>query len=194
MTVRCDAFALLAGFLKAGQITRAATLGLPDFAADTLATAGFDLVGECNDFHFWERTFWLMHCQRHVQLGYKRYFQASQDLGDGFDFAPGIRLTSVIRRCLAGRALQVYFWDDWREGAVIVDEGFVIRFNLKCRRGAYQVCTLECDLPSFGVTGRVSTNGVRATLHACNPVALPVPRHAPVAYRHLRRALLQRSS
>ena len=193
MTVRCDSFALLAGFLKAGQITRAATLGLPDFAADTLAKAGFDLIGESADFHFWERAYWVAHGQRRVQLGYKRYFQACRDLGDGFDFAPGIRLTTVIRRCLLGRALQVYFWDDWREGAVVVDENFVIRFNLECLRGAYQVRTLEYDLPSFGVNGRVSTNGVRATMQPCNLVALPVPRQAPAAYRHLRRALLRRS-
>ena len=192
MTVRCDSFALLAGFLKAGQIARATTFGLQDFSADTLATAGFDLIGERDDFHFWERAFWAEHGQRRIQLGYKRYFQASQDLGDGFDFPPGVRLTSVIRRCLAGRPLKIYFSDDWREGALIVDEDFVIRFNLKCQRGTYQVRTLECDRPSFGVAGRISTNGVRTTLHACDLVALPVPRRAPAAYRHLRRELLRR--
>lgn len=191
MTIRCDSFALLAGFMKAGQIAWAATFGLQDFAADTLAKADFDLIGEHDDFHFWERAFWVVHGQRRVQLGYKRYFQASQDLGDGFDFAPGVRLTTVIRRCLLGRVLQVYFWDDWREGAVVVDENFVIRFNLECLRGAYQVRTLECDLPSLGVTGRVSTNGVRATMQPCDLVALPLPRQAPAAFRHLRRELLR---
>jgi hypothetical protein len=145
--------------------------GLEAFSADELAAKGYELIGDPTDFHFYEKSHATAYHRQAQEVILKCYFFNQQRLGSGFSIVRGVRLASLLRHCKRleqqGKGtrpnLAWYFSDDKKEGAVILNDRHVMRFNQWSHKGAYQVATLESDFDSSNPLGQAATRSVKHT-------------------------------
>jgi hypothetical protein len=171
--------------------------GLTSFSPDELISNDFERVGEGDDYHFFEKLYCISHRNRDVAVVFKLYFYRCQQVGSGFDVLKGVRLTSLLtshmrfdqrQPDMQPRPLELYFSQDRKEGAVILQDSIVVRFSHSKKREGYQVDTLESDSDKSGTLNKVATNTIRHTmyLYDLEPQA-PVPnaRSASAGLRRL---------
>lgn len=189
-------FALLERHLNDSTLEHPPLFGLEAFSADELAAKGYELIGDPADFHFYEKSHTTVCHRRAQEVILKCYFFNQQRLGSGFNLVRGVRLTTLLKYLngLAGKChrLAFYFSHDKTEGAVILDDRQVLRFNQWSAKGAYLVATLESDFDSSNPLGRMATEAVKKTFeqHSLEwePHEARNPRH-PAAFRRLARAM-----
>lgn len=186
--------------LQDSTLKHSRLFGLESFSAAELAAKGYERVGEPQEFHQYEKICTTRYHQRTLEVLFKCYFLDRQRVGSGFSLAPGARLTSVLkyRKRLAAQQnlppsqLAFHFSDDKQEGAVILDDRHVMRFNQWSRQGAYLLATLESDFNLENPLGRAATGSVKYTLehHSLESMLAEArnPRH-PAAFRRLAEAL-----
>ncbi|WMN15774.1 hypothetical protein QL104_20705 [Pseudomonas piscis] len=186
--------------LQDATLKHSSLFGLERFSAAELAAKGYERVGDPRDFHLYEKNCATRNHQRTLEVGFKCYFRDRQLVGSGFSLSPGARLTSMLkyRKRLAARdnippsQLAFYFSGDKKEGAVILDDRHVMRFNQWSHQGAYLIATLESDLDLSNPLGRTSTKAVKMTLehHSLESMrdGARNPRY-PAAFRQLAKAL-----
>ncbi|GGU85802.1 hypothetical protein GCM10009504_47160 [Pseudomonas laurentiana] len=145
--------------------------GVNGFSSFDFVAAGYELVGDEDEFHFYEKMRFVFHHKRCHGVVFKYYFYSSEGSGCGFGFGvkPGIRLKTLLKVYLAlGRSQSVkfYFSDDKSDGAVIFDEEVVVRFGQQRKRDDYVVVTIESDLDKVGVLMGVATGAVMETMNS----------------------------
>ncbi|WP_350616346.1 hypothetical protein [Pseudomonas sp. HY7a-MNA-CIBAN-0227] len=146
--------------------------GLKDFSKSELEVKGFELVGDSSDFHFYEKEYGLVHCNRLLSVALKRYFYIEDALGSGLSVSVGARLVTLLRQLSEFRSenkdsavdVVFYFSDDKSEGAVIIDGVMVVRFCQWGNRSAYMVSTIESDFEEGKVFKSVATDAVKHTM------------------------------
>ncbi|WP_347900792.1 hypothetical protein [Pseudomonas purpurea] len=154
--------------LKEKTINHPDLFGLKDFSPSELMANDYELVGDPSDFHLYEKTYTARYNHRVLHIVFKRYFCSDRDKGSGISIAPGVRLTSLLRRYTRSQginpttplSLEFYFSEDKKEGALILDDSNVIRFNQLDNRGSYMAATLESDHDGVKIT----THSVRTTM------------------------------
>ncbi|NBF04176.1 hypothetical protein GV819_17990 [Pseudomonas sp. Fl5BN2] len=164
-------FELFHLYLKNSTLTNPHLFGLQNFSPVALAAAGYELIGDPCDLHFYEKSYSTGYQRRTLEVMFKCYRFNQQTMGSGFALAPGARLTSLLKyqKRLAKQDdslssnLAFYFSDDKQEGAVILNDRCVMRFNQWSRKGAYMVSTLESDFNPATPLGRVATDSVKNT-------------------------------
>ncbi|KTC34845.1 hypothetical protein AO265_20465 [Pseudomonas sp. ABAC61] len=186
--------------LQDSTLKHPSLFGLERFSAAELAANGYERVGEPQGFHLYEKNCTPRHHQRTLDVLFKCYFLDCQLVGTGLRLAPGARLTTMLkyRKRLAAREntppsqLAFYFSDDKKDGAVILDDRHVMRFNQWSPQGAYLMTTLESDFDPSNPLGRAATEAVKMTLehHRLESMLGETrnPRH-PTAFRRLAGAL-----
>ncbi|GKW43639.1 hypothetical protein LOZ86_03655 [Pectobacterium parvum] len=167
-------FTLFIRYLKASTVQHPDIFGLKDFSPTELVSQGYELVGDPTDFHFYEKDYVVGYHNKKLNIVFKRYFYLDENAGNGFSIGRGASLISLLRCykavCLAdGIAEPVfdfYFSEDKKEGAVIVGDSVVIRFNQWSTKGQYSIVTIESDFSESALFSQVSTNAVKSTLRA----------------------------
>lgn len=182
--------------LKDKTINQSSLLGLQDFSPCELMANDYELVGDLSDYHFYEKAYTARYNNRVLHIVFKRYFHSDHDKGSGISIAPGARLTSLLRHYTRSKGinlthslnLEFYFSEDKKEGALILDDSNVIRFNQANERGNYMAATLESDHDETDEFAKASTHFVRKTM---NHYTLESMREAlrerkgPTAFRRL---------
>lgn len=162
-------FELFEQHLNDSTLEHSSSFGLETFSADELAAKGYELIGDPADFHFFEKSHATLYHRRAQEVILKCYFFNQQRLGSGFSIVRGVRLGSLLRHCKLleqqGNGIRPnlawYFSDDKKEGAVILNDRHVMRFNQWSYKGAYQVATLESDFDSSNPLGQAATRSVK---------------------------------
>ncbi|MEN5032580.1 hypothetical protein [Pseudomonas sp. Ps21-P2] len=159
-------------FLKDATIKSPEALGLKSFSPDELIANDYELAGEVNDYHFFEKFYNVTHKKRFVGVVFKRYFFQDQPVGSGFKVLKGVRLTSLLKEYInygqhhpeVVKPLTFYFFHDKKDGAVIFDDSLVVRFSHNNQREGYQVKTLESDFDETGTLNKAATNAIKYTM------------------------------
>ncbi|MBW5894649.1 hypothetical protein IM880_20750 [Pectobacterium polaris] len=189
-------FTLFIRYLKTSTIRHPDIFGLKDFSPTELVSQGYELVGDPTDFHFYEKDYVVGYHNKKLNIVFKRYFYLDENAGSGFSIGRGASLISLLKCykavCLAdGIAEPVfdfYFSEDKKEGAVIVGDSVVVRFNQWSTKGQYSIVTIESDFSESALFSQVSTNAVKSTLHAYDYRLLlskPASRREPNALSRL---------
>ncbi|MBW8354177.1 MAG: hypothetical protein K0M54_10105 [Pseudomonas sp.] len=170
--------------------------GLLAFSPAEFAAKGYELIGEPTDFHFYEKSHLTDYHQRTLEVIFKCYFFGQQRIDSGFNLVCGVRLTTLLKYLKGwtkpGHSLAFYFSHDKKEGAVILDDRHVMRFNQWSARGAYLIATLESDFDSSNPSGRMATESVKKTFeHYSLALILRDTRNTkqPAAFRRLAREM-----
>ncbi|KAF0865729.1 hypothetical protein [Pseudomonas sp. LD120] len=193
-------FELFHLYLKNSTLTNPHLFGLQSFSPEALAAAGHERIGEPCDFHFYEKSYSTSYQRRTLEVLFKCYCFNQQTLGSGFGLAPGARLSTLLRyqKRLAQQDdslasnLDFYFSDDKQEGAMILNDRYVMRFNQWSRKGAYMVSTLESDFNPATPLANVATDSVKKTFeHHSLALILCEARNRkqPAAFRKLAREM-----
>lgn len=127
--------------------------GLSGLSESDFISADFELIGDPDGFHSFEKAYEVPYFRRKITVVFKQYFFASESLGGGLGVAGGVRLTSLLRKQpfatsmghVDTNRMAVFFFEDKSDGALIFEEKIVIRFDQWSRRNAYMVSTVECD-------------------------------------------------
>ncbi|AIO36810.1 hypothetical protein DM39_5902 [Burkholderia cenocepacia] len=167
---------LFDSFVSDGVIEKPRLFGLTDFSPASFDAAGYELVGDSSDFHFYEKAHVARYRGRAVDIIFKSYFLSGREIGNGIGVGPGVRLISLLRHYKAMRGLahisdggvKFYFSNDRRDGAVIFDDSLVVRFVKKTRHGGYLVRTIESDFDRTGNFKRIATGSVKSSMDFCN--------------------------
>lgn len=166
-------FEILCLFLRDATSSQPRLFGLTSFSPDELIKHDFERVGECDNYHFFEKLYCVSHRNRDVAVVFKLYFYRCQQIGSGFDVLKGVRLTSLLTNHMRfdqrhpdvqPRPLELYFSKDKKEGAIILQDSIVVRFSHRKKRDGYQVDTLESDSDKSGTLNKVATNTIRHTM------------------------------
>lgn len=187
-------------FLTDATIKNPETLELKSFSPEELVAHDYELAGEVDDYHLYEKLYDVTHKKRSVGVVFKRYFFQDQQVGSGFRVLKGVRLTSLLKEYIsygqhhpeAIKPLTFYFFHDKKDGAIIFDDSLVVRFSHKSKRDGYQVDTLESDYDEMGILNRAATNAIKYTMdfHKFEWTRLSLKkRHCSSAYRRLSKAL-----
>uniref|UniRef100_A0A7C1X6X3 Uncharacterized protein n=1 Tax=Pseudomonas graminis TaxID=158627 RepID=A0A7C1X6X3_9PSED len=187
-------------FIKDATIKSAETLELKSFSPDELIAHDYELAGEIDDYHFFEKLYSVTYKTRSVGVVFKRYFFQDQQVGSGFRVLKGVRLTSLLKEYISYgqhhpevmKPLAFYFFHDKKDGAVIFDDSLVVRFSHKNQRDGYQVDTLESDYDEMGILNKAATNAIKYTMdfHKIEWARISLTkRHYPSAYRRLVKTL-----
>jgi len=126
---------------------------LKGFSGSEFINADFELIGDLDNFHFFEKAYDASYSRRKIAIVFKQYFFVSENLGGGLGIACGVRLTSLLRkqpfatatRHINDNRISFYFSEDKSEGAMIFDRRFAIRFGRRSKRSSYIISTVECD-------------------------------------------------
>ncbi|MCL6361618.1 hypothetical protein EXT49_16490 [Pectobacterium polaris] len=167
-------FTLFIRYLKTSTIRHPDIFGLKDFSPTELVSQGYELVGDPTDFHFYEKDYVVGYHNKKLNIVFKRYFYLDENAGSGFSIGRGASLISLLKRyraaCLAdgmtGPVFDFYFSEDKKEGAVILRDSVVVRFNQWSTKGQYSIVTIESDFSESALYSNVSTNAVKNTLYA----------------------------
>ncbi|MEQ9913880.1 hypothetical protein [Pectobacterium polaris] len=189
-------FTLFIRYLKTSTIRHPDIFGLKDFSPTELVSQGYELVGDPTDFHFYEKDYVVGYHNKKLNIVFKRYFYLDENAGSGFSIGRGASLISLLKCykavCLAdGIAEPVfdfYFSEDKKEGAVILRDSVVVRFNQWSTKGQYLIVTIESDFSESALFSQVSTNAVKSTLYAYDYRLLlskPTSRREPNAFNRL---------
>ncbi|UAY92596.1 hypothetical protein KSL88_02430 [Pectobacterium polaris] len=189
-------FTLFIRYLKASTVQHPDIFGLTDFSPTELVSQGYELVGDPTDFHFYEKDYVVGYHNKKLNIVFKRYFYLDENGGSGFSIGRGASLISLLKCykavCLAdGIAEPVfdfYFSEDKKEGAVILRDSVVVRFNQWSTKGQYSIVTIESDFSESALFSNVSTNAVKSTLYAYDYHLLlskPTSRREPNAFSRL---------
>ncbi|MCU1793942.1 hypothetical protein [Pectobacterium polaris] len=194
--LRISFFTLFIRYLKASTVRHPDIFGLKDFSPTELVSQGYELVGDPTDFHFYEKDYVVGYHNKKLNIVFKRYFYLDENAGSGFSIGRGASLISLLKCykavCLAdGIAEPVfdfYFSEDKKEGAVILRDSVVVRFNQWSTKGQYSIVTIESDFSESALYSNVSTNAVKSTLYAYDYRLLlskPALRGKPNAFNRL---------
>ncbi|ASY80996.1 hypothetical protein BJK05_13735 [Pectobacterium polaris] len=167
-------FTLFIRYLKETTIRHPDIFGLKDFSPIELVSQGYELVGDPTDFHFYEKGYVVGYHNKKLNIVFKRYFYLDKNAGSGFSIGRGASLISLLKcykaACLAdgmtGPVFDFYFSEDKKEGAVILRDSVVVRFNQWSTKGQYSIVTIESDFSESELFSQVSTNAVKSTLYA----------------------------
>ncbi|MCU1790418.1 hypothetical protein CUU54_16390 [Pectobacterium polaris] len=198
--LRISFFTLFIRYLKASTIRHPDTFGLKDFSPTELVSQGYELVGDPTDFHFYEKGYVVGYHNKKLNIVFKRYFYLDENAGSGFSIGRGASLISLLKCykavCLADGMTEpvfdFYFSEDKKEGAVILRDSVVIRFNQWSTKGQYSIVTIESDFSESALFSQVSTNAVKSTLYAYDYHLLlskPTSRREPNAFSRLAKFL-----
>ncbi|AVD82343.1 hypothetical protein C4Q28_09270 [Pseudomonas sp. SWI6] len=131
---------------------------LPSFSAADLKSEGFDMIGDCDDFHLYEKSFLAIHFKRSVDVTLKRYFFNEKESGCGISLSPGVRLAPLLKRLfLQDVSLECYFFENMLDGALVLDCCSVMRFSINRAGTAYEVRELESGQGSYSEGAAVSS-------------------------------------
>jgi len=174
--ISTDFYKLISLFLEGAGNLQPNIFGLKDFSESEFINADFELVGDLDDFHFFEKEYNVPYLRRKISIVFKKYFFVSEALGCGLGVACGVRLTSLLRKQPFATALRqmddnwisFYFSEDKSEGALIFDRGIVIRFGRRSKRSSYMISTVECDFDNERF-GDVARKAVRETYERLTP-------------------------
>jgi len=171
-----DFYKLIALFLEGTGNLQPNIFGLNDFSEPEFINADFELVGDLDDFHFFEKEYSVSYLRQKISIVFKQYFFVSEALGCGLGVACGVRLTSLLKKQPFATALRqtgdnrisFYFSEDKSEGALIFDRKIVMRFGRRSKKSSYMISTIECDFDNerFGDMARKS---VRETYECLSP-------------------------
>lgn len=167
-------FNLFAMYLKESTIRHPDIFGLTDFSPIELVSQGYELVGDPTDFHFYEKDYVVGYHNKKLNIVFKRYFYLDENAGSGFSVGKGASLISLLQYykavCLADGITEpvfdFYFSEDKKEGAVIVGDSAVVRFNQWSAKGQYSIVTIENDFSESAQFQMTSTNAVKKTMQA----------------------------
>jgi hypothetical protein len=151
--ISTDFYKLIALFLEGAGNLQPNIFGLKGFSGAEFINADFELVGDLDDFHFFEKAYDAPYSRRKIAIVFKQYFFVSENLGGGLGIACGVRLTSLLRkqpfatatRHINKNRISFYFSEDKSEGALIFDRRIVIKFARQSKRNSYIISTVECD-------------------------------------------------
>ena len=173
-------FEILAMFLIDSNITQPSIFGLEDFSRAELERKKYELVGALSDLHFYEKDYSVCYYRKSLNVVFKRYFYAERDIGSGFSVSPGLRLISLLKWYESFSSsrepttvIAFYFSEDKEEGAVILRDSIVLRFNQWDRRGGYSVATIESDFSESNILNKIATDSVKKTMQ-------PYEFHSPL--------------
>lgn len=149
------------------------------FSESEFLNADFELVGDLDDFHFFEKEYSVSYLCRKVSIVFKQYFFVSEALGCGLGVACGVRLTSLLKkqpfaaalRQIGDNRISFYFSEDESEGALIFDESIVIRFGRRSKKSSYMISTVECDFDNERF-GDIATKAVHETFECLTPESM----------------------
>ncbi|UKE85122.2 hypothetical protein PJ912_09265 [Pectobacterium colocasium] len=193
-------FTLFIRYLKASTVQHPDVFGLTDFSPIALASQGYELVGDPTDFHFYEKDYVVGYHNKNLNIVFKRYFYLDENAGSGFSIGRGANLISLLKCykavCLADGITEpvfdVYFSEDKKDGAIIVGDSVVIRFNQWSAKGQYSIVTIESDFSESGQFQMTSTNAVKKTMHVYDdklPLSTSKLRKKSSAFRQLAKFL-----
>ncbi|MER3381744.1 hypothetical protein [Pectobacterium aroidearum] len=193
-------FTLFIRYLKASTIQHPDVFGLTDFSPIELVSQGYELVGDLTDFHFYEKDYVVGYHNKKLNIVFKRYFYLDENAGSGFSIGRGASLISLLQGykavCLADGITEpvfdFYFSEDKKEGAVIVGDSVVIRFNQWSAKGQYSIVTIESDFSESAQFQMTSTNAVKKTMHVYDdklPLSKSKLRKKSSAFRRLAKLL-----
>ena len=161
-------------YLKESTIRHPGIFGLKDFSPTELISQEYELVGEPADFHFYEKDYVVGYHNKKLDIVFKHYFYLDENAGSGFSVGKGASLISLLQYykavCLADGITEpvfdFYFSEDKKEGAVIVGDSAVVRFNQWSAKGQYSIVTIESDFSESAQFQMPSTNAVKKTMQA----------------------------
>jgi hypothetical protein len=150
--------------------------GLPDSSQDSLEIAGYELIGDPSDFHFYQKEYITNFRGRCVYIILKRYFISKDEVGDGVEIGPGVRLITLLKHYkkinhlthISTASIKFYFLKDKTEGAIIFNDLIVVRFTQKNYRSGYTIVTLESDLDATGKLKNIATSQIKRSMDNWN--------------------------
>lgn len=78
------------------------------FSEFEFLNADFELVGDLDDFHFFEKEYSVSYLRRKISIVFKQYFFVSEALGGGLGVACGVRLTSLLKKAAICCSVEAY--------------------------------------------------------------------------------------
>lgn len=193
-------FEIFIQFLMGTTLKHPEVFGLEYLPQCELAAHDFELAGEVDNYHFFEKLYNVCHHNRTVGIVFKHYFFQDQPVGNGFRVLKGVRLTSLLKKYIrygqyhpeVFKHMTFYFFHDKKDGAVIFDDSLVLRFSYRNHRDGYQVDTLESDYDKMGILKKVATSTIKHTMDF-QELELTYPslqrRYLTSAYRRLIKAM-----
>lgn len=167
--LRTTFFEIFNSFLDELTFEDLDALGLPDMERVTLERSGYELVGNKDDYHAYEKEIIVAYNRVSLSLIHKLYFFANDFIRSGLDVEPKVRLTTLLKAYWGYRNvrsgsldnIQFFFWEGNDEGAVVFEENIVVRFGLCRSKGAYLIETIESSLDKTGNFPGVAVKGVK---------------------------------
>ncbi len=202
MTVLASSFfEIFIQFLMSATLKHPEVFGLDSFSPSELIAHDFELAGEVDDYHLFEKLYNVSHHNRSVGIVLKRYFFQDQQVGSGFRVLKGVRLTSLLKEYIRYgqnhpeviKQMTFYFFHDNKDGAIIFDDSLAVRFSHKNQRDGYEVVTLESDYDEMGVLKQIATNAIKHTMdfHELELTSSSLKRrYRRAAYQRLIKALM----
>ncbi|MGY2292372.1 hypothetical protein ACW9H6_21910 [Pseudomonas sp. SDO528_S397] len=174
--ISTDFYKLIALFLDGAGNLQPNIFGLKGLSEVEFINADFELVGDLDDFHFFEKAYNAPYLRRKIEVVFKQYFFVSEKLGSGLGVACGVRLTSLLRkqpfataaRHIGDNRIFFYFSEDKSEGALIFDKRIVIRFGQRSKKSSYMISTVECDFDNKRF-GDIAKKAVHETYKCFTP-------------------------
>jgi len=183
--ISTDLFELIKLFIDGKGTLEPEIFGLGDFSESELLNANFELVGESEGFHFFEKAYEASYFNRKITILLKQYFFGCESLGAGLSIAGGARLVVLLKKFILAtpevkKSIDVYLSEDKTEGALILFKAFVIRFDQWSKRSSYTISTIEAEFDDerfgdiaknavFNTYKRLSTDSISsANLLGCS--------------------------
>lgn len=194
-------FEIFIQFLTGTTLKHPEVFGLESFSPSKLIAHDFELAGEVDDYHFFEKLYNVSHHNRTVGIVFKHYFFQGQPVGSGFRVLEGVRLTSLIKKYIrygqhhpeVVKHMTFYFFHDKKDGAILFDDSLVVRLSYGNNRAGYQVDTLESNYDKMGILKEVATSPIKHTMDfqelelTCHSLQR---RYLSSAYRRLIKAMI----
>lgn len=95
--ISTDFHQLVELFIEGSGNLQPSIFELDSFSESVFISAGFELIGDPNGFHSFEKAYDVPYFRRKITVVFKQYFFARESLGGGLGIAGGVRLTSLLR-------------------------------------------------------------------------------------------------
>lgn len=152
-------------------------LHFPALRVEVLESAGYEVSGDRLEFHAYEKEISAPYHKRSVGLLHKLYFFADEKVGSGIGVGSKVRLTTLLKTYWSYRALPrgelgtlaFYFWEDYEDGAVIIEGKIIVFFGSWRKKGAYLVSAIESGLDESGKLPGFVVDTVKSNMNLYRP-------------------------
>jgi hypothetical protein len=130
-------YAVMLEYLDEGRIQNPEIVNLPSFDAKYLRENNFEFAGDLNEFGMYSFVRYFSAAKKSICTEFKIYFFKEKFCTNGLGVYGSVRLVTLLRKITERErkgfgekySFEIYLCDDMTDGALIFNNGIVVRFS-----------------------------------------------------------------